>query len=324
MPILNPTYADAPHAALAKNSEQNLLQDLIQRVKLLEAERALHDQVVEALHEFERRYQSLVENIPDVVYSLDQNGMVLTVNKAVTSYGFTQREIIGTPFVNLIYHKDRNRVVNAYFEVVARQKDYARTQQFRIQTKSGEIRWFEANCAIRFNSKGKFILQEGVCRDITENVHSQLSLIKAQEDLEEQVRKRTLELLKTNQDLQKEIIERRAGEKALKEREADLEMEKANLQEANTALKVLLKRREVDKHDLEEQVMYNVKKLVLPYLQKIQKDNPDERQKTYLKIAESNLRDVTCGFSRRLSVEFYDLSPSELKVANFIRQGKKE
>ncbi len=142
-------------------------------------------------------------------------------------------------------------------------------------------------------------------------------------ELEEKVRIRTAELMQTNQELQREIAERRETEWALREREADLESEKSNLQETNTALKVLLKRRDVDKHEFEEQVMYNIKELILPYLDSLKKVTFDERQLAYLSILESNLNNITGAFTRRLSLEFYDLTSSEIKVANFIRQGKK-
>jgi DNA-binding CsgD family transcriptional regulator len=132
-----------------------------------------------------------------------------------------------------------------------------------------------------------------------------------------------LELTRANEELQRKIDEGLLSEKALRDREHELEMEKTHLQEANTALKVLLKRREEDKRALEERVMYNIKKLVLPFLSKLQKESLDERQQSYLGIVEANLMDITGGFSRRLSLAYYGLSTSELKVANFVRQGKK-
>jgi len=309
--------------ALSKEQLLNKLDALQKRIDTLEQQVQDHQKIQEALHQAERRYGSLTENIPDVVYSLDAEGTILTINKAATTYGYSPAELIGRSFIELIYHKDRDRVVNSYFEVVAQKKDYARAQRFRITTKTGELRWVEANCAIRFTPDGQFILQEGVCRDITESIHNQDNLIATQEALEEQVQIRTKELRKANAELQKEIAERREAEKGLREREAELELEKTNLEEANTALKVLLKRREVDKRELEEQVLYNIKELVLPYMDKLKQVTGDRRQSAYISILESNLSDLTCAFSRRLSLEFYGLTTSELKVANFIRQGKK-
>jgi DNA-binding CsgD family transcriptional regulator len=49
----------------------------------------------------------------------------------------------------------------------------------------------------------------------------------------------------------------------------------------------------------------------------------DERPKAYMSILESNLSDITSSFSRRLSLDYYNLTPAERKTANFIRQGKR-
>lgn len=273
--------------------------------------------------EFEWRYHSLVEHIPDMVYSLNEQGNIVAVNKAIETYGFKLDEMIGRPMLALIYARDRGRVSDAFNEIITQGKNYSQTQQFRIQTRAGDIRWVEANSAFRFSPTGRFILQEGVCRDITDLIAAQQVLLKAQDELEELVLQHTKELTMANRDLQTEIEERRETENALRERERELEMEKANLEETNTALKVLLKRREVDKRAVEEQVMYNVKKLLLPYINKIKKKVPNERKLAYLGIIETNLNDITDSFSRRLSIEFYELTNSELKVANLIRQGRK-
>lgn len=329
-PTMNPEappnrLAEAPvrPAPPSDHDPQRQIRQLQTRIARLEAAAAKHRQIQEALHEMQQRYASLVENIPDVVYSLDEEGNILTMNQAARNFGYDPSELVGRPMVDLIHPLDRHRVVQSYCEVVAKGQDYCRTQKFRILTPCGETRWLEANCAIRFTPAGRFILQEGVCRDITDNTVVEQHLLETRDILEQKVRRRTSELLQTNAELQREIEERRTMEKILRDRERDLQVEKTNLEETNTALRVLLKRREADKAALQEQVMYNVKKLVLPYLNKVRKEIHDERQKTCLGIAEANLGDLTCSFSRRLSLSYYGLTVSELKVADFIRKGKK-
>jgi PAS domain S-box-containing protein len=260
---------------------------------------------------------------PDLIYALDEAGAILSINQAATAYGHRAEDLIGTSFIGLIYKDDRDWVSKEYVEVINEKRDQIRSHQFRIVSQSGDIRWIEANCIFRFTSHGQFIMHEGVCRDISQNIQDQHVMLKAQMELEEQVRIRTAELVRANEELQREIYDRRNTERRLREHEADLEMEKANLQETNTALKVLLKRREVDKQEFEEQVLYNIKELILPYLDKLKSNAVDERQLAYLTILESNLGDITGSFTRRLSMESYGLTNSELKVANFIRQGKR-
>lgn len=270
-----------------------------------------------------QRYRLVIDTIPDVVYSLDEHGVIIALNKAVTQYGYTVDELIGKPLGDLIYKDDRDWVIERCFEMVTKRESLSYSQQFRIVSKSGNIHWLDANNYIQFGLQGRFMFQQGVCRDITGIMESRNYLDKIRVELEDLVKSRTAELTKANLKLQREVFERSETERVLREREADLEMEKSNLQETNTALKVLLKRREVDKQDFEEQVMCNVKEFVLPYLDKLKEVTLNERQHAYLYILESNLNDITSAFSRRLSLDYYNLTPAERKTAHFIRQGKK-
>ena len=265
----------------------------------------------------------LTDRMPDVVLSVDETGKIINTNPAVEAYGYSVNGLIGTSFVDLIHPDDRHRMATSFLAGIGERRDHVRTQQFRAFTMSKEVVWLESNSIVRFSTDGDFLFWEGVCRDITDNIQAQHAMLEAQEALEAQVKIRTAELMQANKELQKEIMERRDKERLLMEREVDLETEKTNLQETNTALKVLLKQRDTDKHIFEEQVMYNVKELVLPYLDRLKATDMDERQTAYLSILETNLGGVTSAFSRQLSIEFYGLTTSELKVANFIRQGKK-
>jgi PAS domain S-box-containing protein len=119
-----------------------------------------------------------------------------------------------------------------------------------------------------------------------------------------------------------DITERKKAEEALKERERELEIKTHNLGEANIALKVLLKRRDEDKTELEEKILLNIKELVVPYLEKLKKNGLDEKQEAYINILESNLNDVISPFSHRLSSKYMNFTPTEIQIANLLRQGK--
>ena len=94
------------------------------------------------------------------------------------------------------------------------------------------------------------------------------------------------------------------------------------LVESNIALKVLLKEREKDKYDLQEQIISNVKKLIIPYVD-ILKALLRKDDHNILDLLNSNLNDITSGFSYALSSEKYGLSPSELLIADLIMRGNK-
>jgi len=79
-----------------------------------------------------------------------------------------------------------------------------------------------------------------------------------------------------------DITEIATAHKALEKREKELEHKTTSLEEVNTALRVLLKRREEDKTELEEKIMYNMKGLVLPYIDKLEQSRLSENQKSFL------------------------------------------
>ena len=111
------------------------------------------------------------------------------------------------------------------------------------------------------------------------------------------------------------ISERKRAEDALEE-------QTYNLKEANAALRVLLRHRNQDKKEFEEKVVFNVKELVFPYVQKLQTNQLNERQMVYLDVIESHLNDIIAPFLHRLSSKYAGLTPSEIKVASFVKDGK--
>jgi DNA-binding NarL/FixJ family response regulator len=146
-------------------------------------------------------------------------------------------------------------------------------------------------------------------------------LKEAHDNLERQVDARTAELLTINERLNKRIEERQQAEETLRKRETELEEKKHNLEEVNTALKVLLGQREKDKKDFEKNVLSNVKRMILPYLEKMKKTNLGSEQRTYLSIIESYLKEIVTPFVHEISSEFHGLTPTEIQVASLIKEG---
>ncbi len=119
-----------------------------------------------------------------------------------------------------------------------------------------------------------------------------------------------------------DVTGRKRAEEGLRKREKELKIKSRNLLELNTALRVLLKQREDDKMELEEKVLSNIKEFVLPYIEKIKESRMDPKSMAYVSILESNLRDIISPFSRKLSSKYINLTPKEIQIANFIKDGK--
>ena len=107
-----------------------------------------------------------------------------------------------------------------------------------------------------------------------------------------------------------------------KKSEQELKVKSLNLKEVNAALRVLLKQREQDRDELEERILYNVKKLVFPYIEALRLRKLNEEQEMYLNILETNLKNIISPFVRKMIYEYADFTPTEILVANFIKDGK--
>jgi PAS domain S-box-containing protein len=119
-----------------------------------------------------------------------------------------------------------------------------------------------------------------------------------------------------------DITQRKQAEEALRQREAALEIRTNELEEANRALRVLLKQMNEYKTELEERVVLNVKELVLPYAKKLKGRGLDAKTKAYLSVLESNLTDIVSPFAHKLSSKHVGLTPAEIQIAHLIRDGR--
>jgi len=120
-----------------------------------------------------------------------------------------------------------------------------------------------------------------------------------------------------------DITEQVESNEALAAKGRELETRTDSLSEVNTALKVLLKKRDEDRKILEEKVLYNIKSLIRPYLNKLASSGLNPKQNAYLRILESNLDEIVSPLSRALSFDYLGFTPTEIKVASMVKQGRK-
>jgi len=109
------------------------------------------------------------------------------------------------------------------------------------------------------------------------------------------------------------------GRKLMKKQ---LEEKSNRLQEVNAALKALLRHRDEDRKDLEEALLTNIENLILPYLKRMKTGALDSTQAALLEILESHLSELTSQFGRTLALQYRVLTPTEMRVAALVREGK--
>lgn len=118
------------------------------------------------------------------------------------------------------------------------------------------------------------------------------------------------------------ITEQKKMQEALRLRTKELELKTQNLEETNIALKVLLKRREADRAEIEESVLNNIRELIIPCIEQMKKYRMDDAALKYVSLAESSLTDIVSPFLRKLSAKHLNLTKREVLVASLLRDGK--
>ena len=107
-----------------------------------------------------------------------------------------------------------------------------------------------------------------------------------------------------------------------KKAEDELKAKSLSLEEVNAALKVLLRQRDQDKNEMEGRIVDNVRKLVLPYVERLKENRIEDEQKTCLNILETNLMNIVSSFVQKMASAYPQFTRSEILVANLIRDGK--
>ena len=95
------------------------------------------------------------------------------------------------------------------------------------------------------------------------------------------------------------------------------------LEEANTALRVLITNLETSRAEFEDQILRQIKGLVLPHIAKLRlTTNDGEPAAAYLDLLEDNLSKITSSFAGKLVDAFETLTPTEAEIAQMVMNGQ--
>lgn len=235
-----------------------------------------------ALRESEKQYWELFENASDVIFILDLEGRILSCNAAAARTYGYPRELFETMNIEAILYAEDIPLARDFLLQRIVNGDHQSPQEFRTLTREGETVWLEVNARI----------------------------------VEKECRRRVIHGIARN------ITERKKMEEALKRRERELEEKSRNLEDANTALKVLLKRRDEDRVELEDKVHHNIRELILPYIENLKASPLNAHQANQLAILERNIDEITSPFLRTLYHRHPGLTPMELKIVTLIKEGR--
>jgi diguanylate cyclase (GGDEF)-like protein/PAS domain S-box-containing protein len=162
-------------------TKKQLIQELLelrQREAELEAADTERKQAEEALRESEHKYRDLVENINDVIYAIDEDGLVTYVSPAIESFiGYGPSEVIGRHLKEFIYEEDLPRLMENFRSVFS---GHTTANEYRALTKHGEVRWMRTSSRPVLMGN-RVIGVRGVLADITERKRAEEALRASEE-----------------------------------------------------------------------------------------------------------------------------------------------
>ncbi len=101
-----------------------------------------------------------------------------------------------------------------------------------------------------------------------------------------------------------------------------LRLRSKELEEANVALKVLLKQSGEARKKIEEDVRENIKNLILPYVNDLEMKLVKKETKLNVDIIKANLEQICSSFSQTLNSKYETLTPREIQVIDLINEGR--
>lgn len=130
------------------------------------------------------KYQSVIDNVKEVIFQTDTQGHWTFLNRAWTEIsGFSIAESIGTSFLNGIHPDDWQKGRDNFDALITGVQQSCRPT-VRYLTKSGDIRWLEVHARINFAADGTVSGTTGTLNDITEQVLTQSALRISEERLQ--------------------------------------------------------------------------------------------------------------------------------------------
>lgn len=159
----------------------------------------LRKQLFQQYSEKEKAYRELVENVSDIIYRSDYTGKFVYVNPtAMHVTGYTEKELIGSHFTNLVREDFRAKLLSFYtFQMEEGiQSTYV---EFPIITKNKKEIWIGQTVDLHKtdNGKSEFI---ALCRDISDRKKAEKALILSEDKYRSIIENLELGLLEVDKD----------------------------------------------------------------------------------------------------------------------------
>ena len=124
-------------------------------------------QVESELRETEKRYRAIFDNPLNIIYVIDEGGVVLEANDwALQCLGFTREDVGKTSLMDLVHPEDLQRAMAGVLEAASTGHN-EHPIEVRVFTKTGEMIWVES-AGFSIEKDGQHFKNLAIARDVTE------------------------------------------------------------------------------------------------------------------------------------------------------------
>lgn len=122
------------------------------------------EQTEELLKKSEEKYRSLVENLNDVIFTIDTEGYIIYISPVATNvFGYTPDEFIGKQFSQFVYPQDLPDLMSEFEQIM---KGKLEPYEFRMLHKSSKIHYVRTSSRPVLEN-GQLTGMTGILTDIT-------------------------------------------------------------------------------------------------------------------------------------------------------------
>lgn len=126
---------------------------------------AQHDCRERELRESVEKYQMLIENLNEILYQLDENGIITYISPNIEAIGgYTPAETIGKCFVDFVHPEDKEGRMEQFFKILSGVTQHT---EYRMLTKEGRSVWMRTSAKLS-KQDDQVIGVQGVLTDITD------------------------------------------------------------------------------------------------------------------------------------------------------------
>ena len=219
------------------------------------------------------------ESIPHMVWSIYANGAGEYFNRRTLEYlGKTTEEMERLRWIEVVHTDDADEAARGWADMVGGDQEGFSELRIRSGT-DGEYRWHIVQAVPMRDAQGKIVRWLGTCTDIHE-------------------RKLTEEALEASQRSLREYGE--------------------SLEHKNLALREILGQLELEKRQIREDMVTNIRDSVFPILDRLVST---EGNRLYIDMLQRILRDLAYPFGRKLSETSANLTAREKEICRMVHGG---